>query len=705
MSPDETADVGQLDDLAHELGDAGRLARVVSAHREQPDPGFARNLRDELAGVLTGPPAGVATTAGAATLSPTPPQAVPMPPSGPFPGAGTTPEPNGTSPVPSAPTTALSIVAASLPVQAVPTPQPKPRSLPSQAAPGRRGISHPFGLAPEWPPISTHAAEPLPATPATTVSIQTGGILDSADVDEASIEAFYKWAAKARAADRTTVAVEEPPASVQVSPGTVVKTPAAKTPAAKTPAAKTPAVKTPAAKIPAAKTPAVKAPSPDARPSGEAVASKDRATRSRPRVHLHLAVPHISKKWAVAALAACLILAVMAYGFGLFASPARGAAIVQETTSATLIRAGARTELTSYQTLQVDDEIQVGQGGHVNLTIDDSRVRLAAGADVKLAKIDVGHVVIDQLSGEVYYRVSVPAGGDYSVNTGSVSWIAHGTAFDLDRSSRSDGAGDEVVALALVDGFDIEGAEIGSTMQLKEGMSAAVELSATGTANGPPVTRAISAEALAQDWIASNANLDEQLALPMGVLVAEAIPSPTATATTGQTESPSEVPSSSPSASPTPSSSPSSSDTVAPTASPTPTATPKPTPTRTSTPKPTAAGPVNLGGLGFAPSGNNDGLYTFSWKPYSGSWDGDTEYLLEYVPGTVVNPTYPGNNYWPGSQRTGSATSSFVLNAADLQLSGTAFYRVRLQAVRGKTVLAQTGTITVQVTTPQPPPA
>jgi hypothetical protein len=692
MLPDETPDVTQLDDLAHELADAGRLARIVSAHREQPDPGFARNLRDELAGILTGPAGGVATTPGAPEFSPTPPVPAapapltpPMPPSGPFPGAGTTPAPNGSSPVPSAPTTA-----ASLPV---PMPLPKPQSLP-RATPGRRGISHPFGQAPEWPPISTRAGENLPAAAAVSASIQTAGLLDAADVDEASIEAFYKWAAKARAADRTAVAVEELPSPAQVSPVVVVKVPAAKVPAAKTPAAKSPAAKIPSAK----------APSPDARPSGESLPGEGRATRSRPRVHL--AVPHISKKWAVAPLAACLILAVMAYGFGLFSGPTRGAATAQETISATLIRAGARSELTSYQTLQVNDEIQVGQGGHVNLTIDDSRVRLAAGADVKLVKIDLGHVAIDQLSGEVYYRVSVPAGGDYSVNTGSVSWVADGTAFDLNRSLRPDGAGDEVVALALVDGFEIEGAEIGTNLQLNEGMSATVELSEAGTANGPPVTRAISAEVLAQDWIVGNANLDADLELPMGVLVAKAHATPTATATTGQTEPPSEVPTSSPSASPTPSSTPSSSATVEPTASATPTATPKPTPTRTATPKPTAAGPVYLGGLGFAPSGNGDGLYTFSWAPYSGSWDGNTEYRLEYVPGTVGNPTHPGNNFWPGSQRTDSGTSSFVLDGAALQqLDTTKSYRVRLQAVRGATVLAQTATITVSITTPPAPPA
>lgn len=682
MLPDETLDVAQLDDLAHELGDAGRLARIVSAHREQPDPGFARNLRDELAGILTGPAAGLATTSGAPEFSPAPPvPAAPasslpsIPPSGPFPGAGTTPEPNGSSPVPSAPTAAAS--------QQVPMPQPKPRSLPSQATPGRRGISHPFGQAPEWPPISTRAGENLPAAPVVTASIQTAGLIDAADVDEASIEAFYKWAAKARAADRTAVAVEELPSPAQVSPTVVVKVPAAKVPAAK---------------VPAAKTPSAKATSPDVRASGESLPSEGRATRSRPRVHL--AVPHISKKWAVVPLAACLILALMAYGFGLFSGPTRGAATAQETVSATLIRAGAQTELTSYQTLQVADEIQVGQSGHVNLTIDDSRVRLAAGADVKLVKIDLGHVAIDQLAGEVYYRVSVPAGGDYSVNTGSVSWVAHGTAFDLNRSLRTDGAGDEVVALALVDGFEIEGAEIGSTLQLNEGMSATVELSEAGTANGPPVTRAISAEVLAQDWIVSNANLDADLELPMGVLVAKAHPTTTPTATTSQTEPPSEVPTSSPTASPTPGSTPSSSATVEPTA------TPKPTPTRTATPKPTAAGPVNLGGLGFAPSGNGDGIYTFSWAPYSGGWDDKTEYRLEYSPGTAGNPSYPASNFWPGGLATDSGTSSFVLDGAALQqLDTTKSYRVRLQAVRGATVLAQTATITVSITTPPAPPA
>jgi hypothetical protein len=74
--------------------------------------------------------------------------------------------------------------------------------------------------------------------------------------------------------------------------------------------------------------------------------------------------------------------------------------------------------------LQVDDEIQVAAGGQANLTIDDSHIRLAPAADVKLVKLDRAHIVLDQLAGEVYYRVSVPAGGDYTVDTGSVTWVA-----------------------------------------------------------------------------------------------------------------------------------------------------------------------------------------------------------------------------------------------------------------------------------------
>ena len=183
----------------------------------------------------------------------------------------------------------------------------------------------------------------------------------------------------------------------------------------------------------------------------------------------------------------------------------------------------------------------------------------------------------------------------------------------------------------------------------------------------------------------------------MGVLAQVVTPSPTIEATA--------TPTPSPSASSTVTGSPSASATVSPSATPTQSPTPKPTPTHAPTPKPTPAGPVNLGGLDFAPSGTDAGVYTFSWAPYSGGWDGNTEYRLEYS--TSHNPNYPVDNFWPGGLTTVAGQASFVLNAADLQDPGTMFtYRMRLRVVRttGSTVLAQTATITVSITAPATAP-
>ena len=687
---DDNSDAAQINDLAHELGDAGRLARIVSAHREQPDPVFSRNLRDELAGGLTGVTASAATPLPASKSKPSTPQpadAAPAaivvpPPSGPFPGV---PVPTvATSPtVPPPPVPADGVAVETYPADAgmarVPTVPPPPVAPPAGGnsmvrSPAGSSLSkpranNPFGLAPEWPPVSTRSADPQPGVVPTPTP--AAGALDSPDVDEASIEAFYKWAAKARAAGRTSVVADEPP-------------PAGPPIAASKPVA------------------------PEPQPAAEVVAKPSRAAGRKPRSpRRRIPVPHIARKWVLAALAAVVVVAVAAYGIGLLTSPATASATAPEAVSATLIRDGARTALTSYQSLKVGDEIQVAADGHVSLTIDDSRIRLASAADVKLVNLSPGHVVLDQLAGEVYYRVSVPAGGDYSVTTGSVTWVAHGTAFDVSRSPRASAAGDEVVALALVDGFEIHGAEAGQTLQLKEGMSATVELTSTGSPEGQTVTGAISAAVLASAWITANADLDSQQELPMGVLVANASESATTEATAtpvpSSSEAPSATPSPSPSPSPTATESATPTATAVPTASPTQTATPKPTPTRTVAPTP-AKTSANLGTLRWSNEGN--GVYTCTWNAYSGAWDAGTEYMLVYLPGASGNPNYPsGSNFWPGGIDTNPGATSFVLNAADLQLTGTSSYRLRLQVVLGGTVLAQTGTITVTVTTPPPPPA
>ena len=66
MSHDELSDIEQLDGLTGELVEAGRVARVATANREQPDPLFAARLRASLMSEL---PAAGAAPAATATAS------------------------------------------------------------------------------------------------------------------------------------------------------------------------------------------------------------------------------------------------------------------------------------------------------------------------------------------------------------------------------------------------------------------------------------------------------------------------------------------------------------------------------------------------------------------------------------------------------------------------------------------------------------
>ena len=52
MSPNDSTDMEELDDLAAELAEAGRLARVAIVNRERPQPAFAMRLRGELLSLL-----------------------------------------------------------------------------------------------------------------------------------------------------------------------------------------------------------------------------------------------------------------------------------------------------------------------------------------------------------------------------------------------------------------------------------------------------------------------------------------------------------------------------------------------------------------------------------------------------------------------------------------------------------------------------
>ena len=78
------------------------------------------------------------------------------------------------------------------------------------------------------------------------------------------------------------------------------------------------------------------------------------------------------------------------------------------------------------------DEIEVGAGGQATLAMGGSFVRLAPGSDVRLDSLDVEARRRRPARRPRLLPSLRRRRGDYTVVTGSVSWVAAGTAFDLD---------------------------------------------------------------------------------------------------------------------------------------------------------------------------------------------------------------------------------------------------------------------------------
>jgi hypothetical protein len=330
----------------------------------------------------------------------------------------------------------------------------------------------------------------------------------------------------------------------------------------------------------------------------EADADPGRVTRLRPSVRWRMPVRVMPSRYFAAGLAACLAIGGLIAAGGFFA-PTEATAIADQATSATIVRAGSSAALVSGTTLREGDEIRVGPGGSAALTLGGSHVRLAAGADLVLTELDANHTAVNQIAGRVYHRVAVPAGGDYTVTTATVTWQAHGTAFDIDRHPTP--AGEEVRGLALLDGLDVSGPNLRDT--LEQGTSATIELSG-GAVAGSPVIEPIAATSLLDAWLRSNAELDARLGLPLGLLAGLVSPEPTSTHEA--TAAPTEAPTDTVTAPPTATSNPTDGPSARPSATPRPTARP--------TPRPTAR--PGLGNI--AAVHNSDGTYTLSWSGYTG---------------------------------------------------------------------------------------
>jgi hypothetical protein len=262
--------------------------------------------------------------------------------------------------------------------------------------------------------------------------------------------------------------------------------------------------------------------------------------------------------------------------------------------------------------LLVGDTVSVGDGGSATLQFGASEARLAAGAIVRIGRVDAEGIGLGQLAGRVYHRVDVPTGTSYVVTTASIAWTAHGTAFDLDREPLASGHSEQVTLTAVQHAVDLHGPDVDGTVG--EGRRAVVIL---GGETPDVATTAVPGAALSDPWLIANGRLDLAQGRPLGILatldladgdpMGSPAPEPTGNASSGPIAVEPNTPSSNPDATPAPT----------PTPKPDPTRTPQPTPRPTRTPEPTpkpTPKPAALDLTAFA----CDGGVLLDWSAYGG---------------------------------------------------------------------------------------
>jgi hypothetical protein len=302
-------------------------------------------------------------------------------------------------------------------------------------------------------------------------------------------------------------------------------------------------------------------------------------------------------RWTAIGAAAALLLSVIGLNASL-GRPETPAAHATGVSGATIVRDGQASALAAGMALRPGDEVRVRTGGHATIMLGASEARLAGGAALRIDLVSAGRIVVDQIEGRVYHRVVAPASTIYTVETGSLDWIARGTAFDLDRAS-ADGGGR--VTLTTIQ-HDVSVSGSGLTATVHEGQQA------VSTPDDTPEISIgdVPESALRDPWLIANARIDAALGYPLGILAgidlselhASASPNetpaigPSVTAPpTGTSPPASHVPSGAePTATPTPTAAATTAPrTPGPTPRPTPPPTPRPTarPTPKPTPKPT----------------------------------------------------------------------------------------------------------------------
>jgi len=355
--------------------------------------------------------------------------------------------------------------------------------------------------------------------------------------------------------------------------------------------------------------------------------------------------PATIARWTIPAVAGVLVVALIASTSGR-PVPTTAAARATDADGVTLVRAGTTTTLVAGTALLAGDELRVAVTGRATLELGGSRARLDGGADLRLDDLTADRLRLELLAGRSYNRVAVPTDGTYAVATGSVTWTARGTAFDLDREPTQGGA-DRITLLGLEHSVEMAGPNGTATV----GQGEAASLTVAGDNASDLVVVSIDQVVLADPWLVANARADQVLGFPLGVLDLPGVgptPSPDAsleppgatpagpTATSGTTPEPAASPDATPggpSSRPTsvPTSGPDSNPTTKPTPAPTPRPTDGPTPTPAPTPTPVADLRLRLTSC--------DGGVIIGWSRYRGT--GFDRYVTLRSSSVAIPRIYP----------------------------------------------------------------
>lgn len=403
-----------------------------------------------------------------------------------------------------------------------------------------------------------------------------------------------------------------------------------------------------------------------------------------------LAGPLPAPRWTALAVAAALILSVLGVRTLV---PVVPEAWTSDVAFAEVVRDGRVAPLTPGAELRAGDEVRVGMGGSATLELGASRVRLAAGAAIRIEALSARRTVVDQVAGRAWHRVVGTGGGTYTVTTAGIEWTATGTAFDVERRGSR---GARTVAVLAVE-HDVTVRAPGLNAILREGRTATLGLRAgtdpdltTGTATG---------EALRDPWLLENARLDRSLGHPVGIFEDIGLDAPEPTPGATPLPSPAATPQVTPSvldtpipatASPTSTPLPIPKPTPRPTPRPTPAPTPKPTPAPTTKPTPPPAGSCSMA----LTTATLDGKVKLAWGACSA--EGFVQYKVVRSSATT-NPSYLP--WTDGTELLAAIEDPSSTQYVGSATSGTWYYRVQAigQGGDGKVVLGQTVVETVIV--------